>query len=102
MGRRFTFKGKSAELAKGSNSAVIDVAELMKKAPTLNIEIQGYVGGKGNAEKNLKLAQDRAESLKNALIAKGVDAKRLRTTGFSGDDVTKKPGKIERIELVAF
>lgn len=102
LGRRFTFKGKSAELAKGSNSAVADVAALMAKATSLNIEIQGYVGGKGNAEKNLKLAQDRAESVKKALIAKGVDEKRLRTTGFSGEDVTKKPGKIERIELVAF
>ena len=102
LGRRFTFKGKSAELAKGSNSAVIDVANLMKKVPTLKIEIQGYVGGSGNAEKNMKLAQDRAESVKKAIMAKGIEADRMRTTGFSGEDVAKKPGKPERIELTSF
>lgn len=102
LGRRFTFKGKSAEISKGSSSAVADVAAMMAKAPSMNLEIQGYVGGSGNAEKNLKLAQDRAEAVKNALIAKGVDAKRLRTAGFSGEDVAKKPGKLERIELTTF
>ena len=74
----------------------------MKKVPTLKLEIQGYVGGNGNAEKNKKLAQDRAIAVQSTLMSKGVDATRLRTASFSGEEANRKSGKQERIELVVF
>jgi hypothetical protein len=35
-------------------------------------------------------------------MSKGVDATRLRTASFSGEEANRKSGKQERIELVVF
>lgn len=102
LARGLTFSGKSATLSKGSANTLANIVRLMKKVPTLNIEVQGVVGGNGNAEKNKKLAQDRADAVKDALVAKGIDAKRFRTTSFSGEEAAQKGGKIEHIDLVSF
>lgn len=102
LGRGLTFEKNSATLSKGSATSIANIVALMKKVPNLKLEIQGYVGGKGNDERNKKLAQDRAITVQSTLMSKGVDASRLRTASFSGEEAAKKSGKAERIELVVF
>ena len=48
------------------------------------------------------LAQDRAIAVQSTLMSKGVEATRLRTASFSGEEADKKGGKAERIELAVF
>lgn len=47
-----------------------------------NIEIYGYTDSTGKREYNLLLSGQRAASVKNYLIAKGLVATRFKTTGF--------------------
>jgi len=47
-----------------------------------NIDIFGYTDSSGNANSNLTLSKNRAKSVKNYLISKGLVAGRLNTTGL--------------------
>jgi outer membrane protein OmpA-like peptidoglycan-associated protein len=47
-----------------------------------NIDIFGYTDSSGKPEYNLTLSKNRAESVKDYLNSKGLDANRLKTTGL--------------------
>lgn len=61
------------------------VADLVKQYPTAYIEIQGYTDNKGNAKKNVKLSQARADAVRDTLVKDfGIDAKHVTSKGFGG------------------
>lgn len=58
-----------------------DAAYLNKK-PGLKFTIGGYCDERGSNEYNLALGQNRAESVKKALVGAGVDASRIRVISY--------------------
>jgi outer membrane protein OmpA-like peptidoglycan-associated protein len=46
------------------------------------MRIGGYTDNTGNESANLKLSQERADSVMQALVGKGVDASRLSAKGY--------------------
>lgn len=80
--RGVTFKAGSAELVP-SSLRTLDVAIVgLKKNEKAKIEIEGHTSSEGGEEYNQKLSQDRAESVRNYMIAKGIDGKRLSAVGY--------------------
>ncbi len=63
--------------------AILDkaVAE-MKKDATAKFALNGYASAEGTDAHNLKLSQDRANSVKAYLVNSGISAENLTTTGF--------------------
>ncbi len=58
------------------------IAAYLKNHPEASVQIKGYASQDGNEEFNIKLAQNRAESVKNALINKyKVPASRIQAEG---------------------
>jgi len=55
-------------------------AELMLDYPDLKLKIVGHTCDRGTHESNVRFGQQRAESAKNYLIAKGIAANRLETS----------------------
>ncbi len=55
---------------------------VFKEYSETNIDIFGYTDSSGKVDFNLKLSKDRAETVKNYLISKGLVAERLKTTGL--------------------
>lgn len=49
------------------------------------IMVEGHTDSRGSAEFNLQLSQDRADSVKAALVAAGVDAQRITALGLGED-----------------
>ena len=58
------------------------VADLMKTDESLMIDIDGHTDAQGSDEKNQVLSDNRAASVKNYLISKGIAESRLKSTGY--------------------
>lgn len=58
------------------------IAAYLKNHPEASVQVKGYASQDGNEEFNIKLAQNRAESVKNALINKyKIPASRIQAEG---------------------
>lgn len=58
------------------------IADYLKNHPESTVMVKGYASQDGNEEFNIKLAQSRAESVKNALVKKyGIKASRIKAQG---------------------
>ena len=54
----------------------------LRKNPRMRIEIQGHTDDVGSDTENLTLSQQRAEAVREYLIANGIDAARLEAKGY--------------------
>jgi OmpA-OmpF porin, OOP family len=92
MGRELTATGKtiiygiyfdtgSAVIKAESEPAITEMVKLLKGTPTLKAFVVGHTDNVGTLDANLKLSADRAASLVNALVGRGIDATRLKPAG---------------------
>jgi outer membrane protein OmpA-like peptidoglycan-associated protein len=73
--------------------------------PDIKMSIAGHTDNTGKPDKNQSLSVERAESVKNYLVSKGVNESRLAATGYGQDqpiaDNTTTSGKAKnrRVEF---
>lgn len=72
--------GKSV-LKPESTQAIGEVAKLLKNDASLKLYVVGHTDTVGSVDSNLKLSQDRAEAVVQALVKEGIAAARLRSFG---------------------
>jgi OOP family OmpA-OmpF porin len=58
------------------------IAITMTENKTLSIELGGHTDNTGSDESNLKLSQDRADSVREYLIGKGIEPDRVASKGY--------------------
>ena len=69
------------------NKPVLDrAAEIMQKVPDMQLMIIGHTDSQGSDAYNMDLSRERAESVKEYLVSKGVDASKLTTKGMGEQD----------------
>jgi len=76
------FDPSKATLRPTSNVELDKLVSLMKKYPKLIVEISGYSDSKGDDNLNLKLSQERAESVLNYLTEKSIAKERMIAKGY--------------------
>jgi outer membrane protein OmpA-like peptidoglycan-associated protein len=79
---RLVFDTGSSKLRADSSEQLDNVAAILKAYPTVSLKLAGYTDNVGNAQQNLELSNARAESVKAALVARGISPGRLSTEGF--------------------
>jgi OOP family OmpA-OmpF porin len=80
------FSSGKAELLPSSYGSLDEVAESILDHPDARFEVRGYADAMGSESLNLALTQRRAESVREYLIAQGVDPKRIKARGYGEAD----------------
>lgn len=73
--------GKST-LKASSYPALNDIVEIMKLKPNMKIEIGGHTDNVGDPQSNMRLSQNRAKTVRNYIISKGIKSDRLTAVGY--------------------
>jgi outer membrane protein OmpA-like peptidoglycan-associated protein len=80
---KIKFKTGSAEILPESNKILDAVATTLEHHPEFTlVEVAGHADERASDEYNLKLTQDRVNSVMRALIARGMEKSRLRSKGY--------------------
>jgi outer membrane protein OmpA-like peptidoglycan-associated protein len=100
------FDTAKATIKAESQPLIDEIHKLLKANAKLRISVEGHTDSTGTPDGNRKLSDERAVSVKAALLAKGIDARRLQSKGFGQDkpvaDNHTEEGRAKnrRVELV--
>jgi len=79
------FASGQAQLVEGGRSSLEEVVDLLQTEPNKKIRVEGHTDSRGDAEANLRLSQQRAEAVREALISLGVTGDRVTAAGMGED-----------------
>lgn len=85
MQNDFTFAVDSASIKPSLNSDLDRIAQVLMNYPETTIGIEGHTDSTGSAAHNQDLSLRRANSVKNALVQRGVSSYRISTAGYGAD-----------------
>lgn len=100
-----TFATGKADITPESALILEKALRTMNVYPEIDVEISGHTDNVGKRASNVKLSQKRADSVKDWLVSKGVDPKRITTKGYGPDqpivanDTPDNKRKNRRIEF---
>ncbi len=77
-----TFDRSRAEIKPNSLPFIIQLADFLKKYPSLKLQIDGHTDSDVGNVDNMQLSFNRAEAIKRKLIALGIDGNRIQIKGF--------------------
>jgi outer membrane protein OmpA-like peptidoglycan-associated protein len=76
------FDSGQATLKPGAHKALESLAQFMRKQPEREVVIEGFTDATGAREVNRRLSAERADAVKRALVARGVEPHRIDTRGY--------------------
>ena len=85
MPNNVTFDSNSSQLKPAGANTLSGVAMVLKEYEDTRINVVGHTDSSGSRDLNMRLSQQRAESVGTALITMGVDASRLSMNGVGPD-----------------
>ena len=80
------FETNSARITADSEERLMKAYNTMINNPAIEVEISGHTDSRGSNSKNQTLSEQRASSVKEWLVAKGIDGNRITTVGFGEDN----------------
>nr|WP_246752862.1 DUF2092 domain-containing protein [Sinorhizobium sp. BG8] len=102
------FDSDKATLQPGAESLLDDLATTLKNFPEWGLRIVGHTDATGEPEANQALSVERANSIKTALVERGIDSARLQAGGagerrpVANNQTAEGRALNRRVELVRF
>lgn len=75
--------GKS-KIAPSSYSELDQITAMLKSYPKMVIQLEGHTDFRGDPKLNMKLSEERVESVKAYLVSKGANKAKVKTKAFGG------------------
>lgn len=79
------FETGETQLREEALASLVEVVDLLQSEPDKQIRIEGHTDSTGNPETNLRISQQRADAVLEALVSLGVDAARVTAKGMGQD-----------------
>ena len=79
------FETGQTDLQASARGNLEDVVELLQTEPDKRIRIEGHTDSTGPASVNLRISQQRADAVRDELVALGIAADRIQTIGMGED-----------------
>lgn len=76
------FDTGSAVLKPGSARRMDQLASVLREYPEATITVEGFTDSTGSQSLNQRLSEERANAVRNALGARGIDASRITAVGY--------------------
>jgi len=76
------FATGSARLTTGAETRLDRLAQFMQRYPDRTLRVEGYTDSTGSSATNLRLSEERAMAVRDALAARGVNPGRIVAQGF--------------------
>ena len=95
-----------ATLQPAADDDIAEIVKLLADNPTLELAIEGHTDASGTAAHNKDLSERRARTVKERLVAAGIDGSRLTTAGYGATRPLAKnrepdaAARNRRVELV--
>jgi outer membrane protein OmpA-like peptidoglycan-associated protein len=100
------FAAGDASLPSTAVTAIDRLAQLMKVYPERSVRIEGHTDSLGDDAANQQLSERRAKAVRDAVLARGIDAARVEAVGYgetrpiAGNATPSGRQKNRRIEIV--
>ena len=82
------FRTGSAEITPEIAHQIQVLAQAVAKSPELKIRVDGYADPRGTVDTNLKLSQDRANAVRDLLLAAGISDEALEVNAYGKSQST--------------
>lgn len=105
MPNNVTFDSNLANLKPAGANTLTGVAMVLKEYPKTAVNVLGYTDSTGSSDLNMRLSQQRADSVASALITQGVAANRIQTRGMgpanpiASNDTAEGKAQNRRVEI---
>ncbi|HEX4886718.1 MAG TPA: OmpA family protein [Luteibaculaceae bacterium] len=102
---RFNFYYDKTETVQQTERRIGELAAFLKRNPDVSLQIIGHTDNSGSLDYNQRLSEDRANLVKDLIVRKGVDSKRIKSEGYgetspiAENDTEEGRAKNRRVEF---